>query len=187
MSMRRCLSFLLAALVAAAAPAQAGRDPCPPPGTVAVRDDGARWLFLGQDEEDDGLCLVRVGEQTRRLLFGFWTPIGPDLAEARAALARLLEGGPGTTVTIREHVMSDSWQETWQRGEEEAVALASGTRRALRLERRMRLFGPTGFVAHVTYWLDADTGVVLKTQHRHIEGMRLPYRDLVMTRLDRRG
>jgi hypothetical protein len=154
---------------------------------VAVRDDGSRWIFLGPDEEDDGLCLVRVGEQTKRLLFGFWTPIGPDVTEARFALARLLEGGPGTTVTIREYVMSDSWQETWQRGDEEVLPLASGMRRAVRLERRMRLHGPTGFSAHVTYWLDAETGVVLKAQHRHIEGRRLPYRDLVMTRLDRRG
>lgn len=177
----------LIALLAAAGPAQAGRDPCPPPGTVAVRDDGSRWVFVGQDAEDLGICLVHVGEQTRRLLFGLWTPIGPDVAEARTALARLLEGGPGTTVTIREHVMTDSWQETWQRGEEEALALSSGTRRAVRLERRMRLHGPTGFTAHVTYWMDADTGVVLKAQHRHIDGRRLPYRDVVMTRLDRRG
>lgn len=183
--MRRFILPILMAL--AAAPAHAGREPCPPPGTVAVRDDGSRWVFAGQDAEASGICLVHVGEQTKRLLYGLWTPIGPDVEDARLALARLLEGGPGTTVTIREHVMSDSWQETWQRGEEEAVALSSGTRRAVRLERRMRLHGPTGFVAHVTYWMDADTGVVLKAQHRHIEGVRLPYRDLVMTWLDRRG
>jgi hypothetical protein len=107
--------------------------------------------------------------------------------EARAALARLLAGGPGTTVTIREHVMTDSWQEVWERGGDEMVSLASGTRRAVRLERRMRLHGPTGFTAHVSYWLDAETGVVLRARHQHIDGMRLPYRDVVMTRLDRRG
>lgn len=175
------------ALLAAAAPAQAERDPCPRAGTVAVRDDGSRWVFLGQDAEDSGICLVRVGEQVKRLLFGIWTPIGPEVAEARDALGRLLAGGPGTTVTIREHVMTDSWQEVWERGGEEMLALSSGERRAIRFERRMRLFGPTGFTAHVSYWVDADTGVVLKAEHRHIDGMRLPYRDVVMTRIDRRG
>ncbi|WP_439577654.1 hypothetical protein [Elioraea sp.] len=177
----------LVALALSSGPAHADRDPCPPAGTVAVRDDGSRWVFLGQDDVDAGICLVRVGEQTRRLLFGIWTPIGPDMDEARTALARLFAGGPGTTVTIREHVMTDSWQEVWERGGDEMVPLASGARRAVRLERRMRLHGPTGFTAHVSYWMDAETGVVLKAQHRHIDGMRLPYRDVVMTRLDRRG
>jgi hypothetical protein len=178
---------VLTALALVAAPAHADRDPCPPAGTVAVRDDGSRWVFLGQDADDAGICLVRIGEQTRKLLYGLWTPIGPDMDEARAALARLLAGGPGTTVTIREHVMSDSWQEVWERGGDEMVTLASGPRRAVRLERRMRLHGPTGFTAHVSYWLDTETGVVLRARHRHIDGVRLPYRDVVMTRLDRRG
>lgn len=184
---RSALAFSLLAALAALHPARAGSDPCPPAGTVAVRDDGARWLFVGQDAAEPGLCLVRIGQETRRLLYGIWTPIGPDMEAARAAFGRLFAGGPGTTVAIREHVMTDSWHEEWSWVGEETVALATGPRRAVRLERRMRLAGPTGFTAQVSYWVDAETGVVLRARHRHIDGVRLPYRDLVITRLDPRG
>jgi len=182
--------FLVLALVAShavVAPARADRDPCPSPGTIAVREDGQRLVFAGEDPEEEALCLVRIGEQTRRLLFGFWAPIGPELDEARAALAQLLSGGPGTRVTIREHVFTDSWLETWERGDEETVALRSGPRRAVRLDRTMRLSGPTGFHAIASYWIDVETGVVLKATHRHLEGLRLPYRDMLITHLDTRG
>jgi hypothetical protein len=168
-------------------PARADRDPCPSPGTVAVRDDGQRLVFTGEDPDQVALCLVRVGEQTRRLLFGFWAPLGPELDEARSALARLLSGGPGTRVTIREHVFTDSWVETWERGAEETLPLRSGPRLAMRLDRTMRLHGPNGFQARVSYWLDAETGVVLRATHQHLEGMRLPYRDISITHLDTRG
>lgn len=187
--LENCLFFGLALLgtLALASPAMADRDPCPLAGTVAVRDDGQRLVFDGEDPIEDGLCLVRVGETTRRLLFGFWAPIGPDLDEPRAALWRLLSGGPGTIVTIREHVVTDSWVEIWERKDEEVVRLASGPRRAIRLERTMRLHGPIGFKADASYWIDADTGVILRATHRHIEGLRLPYRDIAITHLDTRG
>ncbi|MFQ3622424.1 MAG: hypothetical protein SNJ73_02650 [Acetobacteraceae bacterium] len=184
---RLAVVMFVSALVLAAAPARADRDPCPPPGTVAVRDDGSRWLFLGQDASEEGMCLIRVGDRDLRLLFGVWAPVGPDVAEARSALSALLTAGPGKTVTIREHVATDSWTEVWERGADETLELATGTRRAFRLERHMRLAGPVGFSARVTYWIDTETGVVLRTVHRHLEGLRLPYRDMVMTRLDRRG
>ncbi len=187
--LQNCLILGLALIgsLAIAAPAQADRNPCPNAGTVAVRDDGQRFVFLGEDPEEDGLCVVRVGENTRRLLFGFWSPLGPDILEARTALSRLLMGGPGTVVTIREHVVTDSWVETWERGSEETVTLNSGTRRAIRLERQMRLHGPSGFRASVSYWIDADTGVVLRATHKHVDGMKLPYRDIAITHLDTRG
>lgn len=187
--LRNCL-FLGLSLIASqalVAPAYADRDHCPSPGTVAVRDDGQRLVFAGEDPDEVALCLVRVGEQTRRLLFGFWAPLGPDLDEARSALARLLSGGPGTRVTIREHVFTDSWVETWERGTEEMLPLRSGPRRAVRLDRTMRLQGPTGFRATASYWIDTETGVVLKVTHQHLEGMKLPYRDLSITHLDTRG
>jgi hypothetical protein len=187
--LQNCLFFGLALLgtLTLVSPAKADRDPCPSAGTVAVRDDGQRMVFVGEDPVEDGLCLVRIGEQTRRLLFGFWAPIGPELDEPRAALGRLLSGGPGTIVTIREHVVTDSWVETWERKDEEVVRLASGPRRAIRLERTMQLHGPSGFRADASYWLDADTGVMLRATHRHIEGLRLPYRDIAITHLDPRG
>lgn len=187
--LRDCLisGLLLLATQALAVPAHAERDPCPSPGTVAVREDGMRLVFTGEDPVEDGICLVRIGENTRRLLFGFWAPIGPDIDEARTALSRLLTGGPGTVVTIREHVVTDSWVETWERGGEETLSLASGPRRAIMLERQMRLHGPTGFRATARYWIDADTGVVLRTAHTHLEGMKLPYRDLAITHLDTKG
>lgn len=185
----RCLFLGLCLLgsLAVVSPAKADRDPCPSPGTVAVRDDGQRLVFAGEDPAEDGLCLVRIGDHTRRLLFGFWAPIGPELDEPRAALWQLLSGGPGTTVTIREHILTDSWIETWERRAEETVQLANGSRRAIRLERTMRLHGPSGFRADASYWIDADTGVVLRATHRHIEGLRLPYRDIAITHLDTRG
>jgi hypothetical protein len=188
-TLRDCLflGLLMLGTQALAVPAKADRDPCPTPGTVAVRDDGLRLVFTGEDPVEDGLCLVRVGENTRRLLFGFWAPIGPDLDEPRNALAQLLAGGPGTVVTIREHVVTDSWVETWERGPEEILALANGPRRTIRLERQMRLHGPTGFRAASSYWIDTETGVVLRATHRHIDGMRLPYRDLAITHLDTKG
>lgn len=187
--LQECLIFGLALLgtLALVSPAKADRDPCPSAGTTAVRDDGQRLVFAGEDPVEDGLCLVRIGDQTRRLLFGFWAPIGPELDEPRAALGRLLAGGPGTIVTIREHVVTDSWIETWERKDEEVLRLASGPRRAIRLERTMRLHGPSGFRADASYWLDADTGVILRATHRHIEGLRLPYRDIAITHLDTRG
>ncbi|WP_144299589.1 hypothetical protein [Elioraea rosea] len=187
--LQNCLFLGLALLgtLALAAPSRAERAPCPNAGTVAVRDDGQRFVFMGEDPEEDGLCVVRVGENTRRLLFGFWAPLGPDIFEARTALWRLLLGEPGTVVTIREHVVTDSWVETWERGAEEEVALANGSRRAIRLERQMRLHGPTGFRASVSYWIDADTGVVLRATHKHVDGMKLPYRDIAITHLDTRG
>jgi hypothetical protein len=186
--MRRSAFVLsLVAALTAAVPARADAGPCPPAGTVAVRDDGARWVFVGQDAEEPGICVVRIGQETRRLLYGIWTPIGPDMEAARTAFARLFAGGPGTTVAIREHVMTDAWLEEWTWVGEETVALASGPRRAVRLERRMRLTGPTAFTAQVSYLVDAETGVVLRAKHRHIDGLRLPYRDLVITRLDPRG
>lgn len=181
----RILAFVL--LSALALPGRGLADACPPAGTVAVRDDGARWVFLGEDAEEPGLCLIRIGEATRKLLHGFWTPIGPDTQAARAAFARLFAGGPGTTVQIREYVMTDSWLEEWTWTGEETVALADGPRPAVRLDRRMRLAGPTAFAAQATYWLDAETGVLLRVRWQHLEGVRLPYRDLVITRLDRRG
>ncbi len=184
---RFALVLSLSAVVFAAVPAWADRDPCPPPGTVAVRDDGSRWLFLGQDASEEGMCLIRVGERDLRLLFGVWAPVGPDIAEARSALSALFAAGPGKRVTISEHIATDSWTEVWERGPDETIELSSGMRRAFRLERQMRLAGPTGFSAHVTYWIDTETGVVLRTVHRHLEGRRLPYRDMVMTRLDPRG
>lgn len=183
----RFSGLMLIASLALVSPARADRDPCPSPGTVAVRDDGQRLVFTGEDPDQVALCLVRVGEETRRLLFGFWAPIGPDMDEPRSALARLLSGGPGTRVTIREHVFTDSWVETWERGAEETVPLRSGPRRALRLDRTMRLAGPTGFHARATYWIDTETGVVLKATHQHLEGMKLPYRDISITHLDTRG
>jgi hypothetical protein len=51
----------------------------------------------------------------------------------------------------------------------------------------MQLHGPSGFRADASYWLDADTGVMLRATHRHIEGLRLPYRDIAITHLDPRG
>lgn len=176
--------FLMAAL---SAPALAARDPCPPPGTVAIRDDGARLEFLGEDDAEAGLCVIRRGDQEVKLLFGLWAPPGPDIGQARAALAALLAGTPGTEVSLSEHVATDTWHETWRRGPEEEVLLAEGRRRAIRLERTMRMSGPVPLAAEVTYWVDAETGVVLKATHRHVAGLRLPYRDLVITRLDRRG
>lgn len=186
---RHCLflGLTLAFSQVLVAPARADRDHCPSAGTVAVREDGQRLVFGGEDPDHQALCLVRIGSETRRLLFGFWSPISPDMDEHRSALARLLSGGPGTRVTIREHVFTDSWVETWERGGEETVALRSGPRRAVRLDRTMRLAGPTGFQARVTYWLDAETGVLLRATHQHIEGLRLPYRDLAITHLDTRG
>jgi hypothetical protein len=181
------LGLILSASQALVAHAHVDRDPCPSPGTVAVRDDGQRLVFAGEDPDEVALCLVRIGEQTRRLLFGFWAPIGPDMQEPRSALGRLLAGGPGTRVTIREHVFTDSWVETWERGGEETVPLRSGPRRAVRFDRTMRLSGPTGFHARATYWIDAETGVVLKATHQHLEGLRLPYRDIAITHLDTRG
>lgn len=182
-----CLGLALLGTPAFVYPARADRDPCPSAGTVAVRDDGQRLVFAGEDPDEDGLCLVRIGDHTRRLLFGFWAPIGPEIDEARRALWRVLSGSPGTVVTIREHVVTDSWVETWERKDEEVVRLASGPRRAIRLERSMRLHGPAGFQAAASYWLDADTGVILRATHRHIEGLRLPYRDIAITHLDTRG
>ncbi len=168
-------------------PVWASREPCPPPGTVAIRDDGARLEFLGEDESEPGLCVIRRGDQEVKLLFGLWAPPGPDIGHARAALASLLTGAPGTQVSLSEHVATDTWHETWRRGFEEEVVLASGRRRAIRLERTMRMSGPVSLAAEVVYWVDAETGVVLKATHRHVAGLRLPYRDLVITRLDRRG
>jgi len=160
---------------------------CPPPGTVAIRDDGARIEFLGPDGAEAGLCLVRRGDQEVKLLFGLWAPPGPDIGQARAALSALLSGAPGTQVTISEHVATDTWHETWRRGPDDEIVLPGGRRRAIRLERTMRMSGPVPLAAEVTHWLDAETGVVLKATHRHLSGLRLPYRDLVITRLDRRG
>jgi len=186
---RNCLFFglTLISTQAVVGEARADREPCPMPGTVAVRDDGQRFVYAGEDPDEAGLCLVRVGEHTRRLLFGFWAPLGPELDEARSQLSRLLNGGPGTRVVIREHIVTDTWVETWERGAEEAVVLRSGPRRAIRLERRMHLHGPTGFQALVTYWLDVETGVLLRVTHRHLEGLRLPYRDLAITHVEARG
>ncbi|MCS6853565.1 MAG: hypothetical protein NZ523_02250 [Elioraea sp.] len=165
----------------------AAQPSCPPPGTVAIRDDGTRLEFLGEDNSEAGLCLVRRGEQEVKLLFGLWAPPGPEIGQARAALASLLAGAPGTQVSISEHVATDTWYETWRRGPEEEIALTGGRRRAIRLERTMRMSGPVPLAAEVVYWVDAETGVVLKATHRHLAGLRLPYRDVVITRLDRRG
>jgi len=181
------LGLILSLPQALVAEAAVDRDPCPSPGTVAVRDDGVRLIFAGEDPDEPGLCLVRIGEHTQRLLFGFWAPIGPDIEEHRSALAQLLSGGPGTRVTISEHVFTDAWVEIWERGGEELVTLRNGARRAIRMERMMRLSGPTSFAARATYWIDSDTGVVLKARHQHIEGLKLPYRDIAITHLDMRG
>lgn len=182
-------AFIVCIVLLAAVPpmALAAREACPPPGTVAIRDDGTRLEFLGEDDDEAGLCLVRRGDQEVKLLFGLWAPPGPDIGHARAALASVLAGTPGTQVSISEHVATDTWHETWRRGPEEEIVLAGGRRRAIRLERTMRMSGPVPLLAEVVYWVDSETGVVLKATHRHVAGLRLPYRDLVITRLDRRG
>ena len=53
--------------------------------------------------------------------------------------------------------------------------------------RTMRMRTPVLLAAEVIDWVSVATGVVLKATHGHKAGLRLPDRDLVITRLNRRG
>ncbi len=105
-----------------------------------------------------------------------------------ARLASLLAGAPGTEVSLsEEHVTTDSWFETRRSGSEKEVMQASGRCGAIRLVRTMRMRTPVLLAAEVIDWVSVATGVVLKATHGHKAGLRLPDRDLVITRLNRRG
>ncbi len=160
---------------------KAGAPAVAPPGKEAMLDkvppceadaaatlsDGIDLRYAGADPDDPDVCLVSWNGRMHRFLAGFWGAgrIRPASAAEREAIRSAMTGPVGTVASF-----NDARAKLWGKVTVEHVAnpvltLESGPRQTvlLRLVKHDE-HGRAQVKAESLHWIDANTGVALKTQ-----------------------
>ncbi len=143
---------------------------CPAEGTAVVLDDGRQLRFAGADPADPGICRATTAAgQPVRLIWGMVEEGSAEGRGHRAPMAPLFPAKTGANVAYTADLSSPGsgiqyrYDTRWRVRGWEKVTVPAGTFNAVIFERSVQGTGSNtaqGFT--LTYWVDGNSGVVVK-------------------------
>jgi hypothetical protein len=158
-----------------------------PADIVVENEDGSTMEYRGAMQEPS-VCAVRTGRLSTPMLYGIQSVNVKSLREVRAGLADLFPlavGKRSSFVTFDETYPGRTWHEKYEVLRHEAITVASDTFDTYVLQWTNISGGGSEHV--YTYWIDTQTGIVLKKQGEWRSGVPLKEAGFVAEKLTHRA
>lgn len=144
---------------------------CPRSGAVLRTTTGREFTFLGRDPADPELCMWTVtgGRGVTRAFYGLW-PTGDTQEFHRAGLRRMQPLAVGRETSYQSRAQNSAWQHTWRVIGQERITVPAGAFDVWVVERIEQGMFNNGFRGEQIYYVDQQTGAVVKLLSRVVRG-----------------
>lgn len=140
---------------------------CPASGTVAQRSNDTTIYYHGSATDNPDMCLYEVKSpgrttQSIRELYSLWDGDRARGNNSRELIRSVLYGAIGTTIRFDALSQNAMWQLSFRLDGMENINTGGKTFATNRIVKEMRGTGANFYHAVTTFWLDRQTGLIVK-------------------------